>query len=89
MKRDLLFFFAPIFIVMSGVSTYIVSACLAEPNPENITGPSGSDMVCAFYFILHLFIWIFVGLVTLGLYYTRYRGVQVSDDYDKPKLGGR
>lgn len=85
-KRDTLFFFAPVFYLMLGISTCIVSACFAEPTPRGIAGPSGSSMVCVFYFMLHLILWCFVGLITLILYYFRYRGSQVSDDYDQLKL---
>ena len=85
-KRDAQFFFAPVFYLMLGLSTYIVSACFAEPTPKDVTGPSGSSMVCVFYFVLHIILWCFVAVITLIMYFFRYRGVQVKDDYDQLKL---
>lgn len=82
LKRDTLFFFGPVLCVMTGISTFLVSACFAEPDSKNITGPSGCDMVCVFYFPLHLLLWIVVGLVVLVSYFFRYRGSQIGNDND-------
>ena len=82
-KRDTLFFFGPVFYVMVGISSYIVSSCLSDPNLVE----ASDGLACILYFILHEFLWCFVGAITLILYYLIYRGVQISDDYDPLKLG--
>jgi hypothetical protein len=81
--RDALFFFGPIFSVMTGLSTFVVAACLAEPDVPGVTGPSGCGMVCIFYYPLHLLLWILVGVLTLLFYHFRYRGSQLGDDNDR------
>jgi hypothetical protein len=81
--RDALFFFGPIFSVMTGLSTFVVAACLAEPDVPGITGPSGCGMVCVLYYPLHLLLWILVGVLTLLFYHFRYRGSQLGDDNDR------
>jgi hypothetical protein len=82
--RDALFFFGPVLAVMAGLSTFIVAACLVEPDVPSIKGgPSDSGMVCILYFPLHLLLWIPVGAFTLLFYHFRYRGSQLDDDNDR------
>ena len=75
-------FFGPLLCVMAGISTLIVTACMAERIPEGATGVADSDMICVFYCPLHLILWVFVGVIALVFYRLRYRGAQISNEND-------
>ncbi|MBK1790198.1 hypothetical protein JIN82_06960 [Persicirhabdus sediminis] len=38
-----------------------------------MTGPSGSTMICVFYYLFHLLLWIPVGIVLVVIQWFRYR----------------
>ena len=71
--RDIKGIYLPAALVMTGLSQILVSQCAAEPVPPDATGPSATSMVCFFYYFLHLFIWIPVGILLVVFHVRRYR----------------
>lgn len=65
--------YLPAAFLMLGLSNLIVCKCGSEPIPADVTGPSGSSMACVFYYVLHLILWIPVGVVLVALQCFRYR----------------
>ena len=71
-RKDFIGLYAPAAYIMMAISTLIVSLCLIEPNPTEVTGPSGSDMVCAFYYFFHLLLWLPVGGILILFHFMRH-----------------
>ncbi|MFT6577199.1 MAG: hypothetical protein ACJA16_005414 [Akkermansiaceae bacterium] len=84
-RRDFFGIYAPVAYIFSGVAAMIVCACTSEPLPANISGPSGSDMVCVFYFGLHLFLWLPIGILLVVLHVLRYRTSHAGPFYDSQR----
>lgn len=73
LRRDIKGIYLPAAYVMLGLSNLIVCDCSARPNSTDVTGPSGSSMICVFYYIFHLILWIPVGIVLIVVQWFRYR----------------
>lgn len=71
--RDIKGIYLPATYVMIGLSNLIVCNCSAAPSTTNVTGPSGSSMICVFYYIFHLLLWIPVGIFLVVTQWFRYR----------------
>ena len=76
-RYDFLGIYLSVAYVLLGITSFIVCSCVEGPSPENVTGPSGSDMVCVFYFGIQLLVWIPIGCVLVALNVRRY---QTSND---------
>ena len=75
MRSALVNFFIPLVLVMTALAAFVVCLCLGDSVPDDITGPSGSDMICVFYFPLHLLLWVVVGPISLLLFSFRVRSM--------------
>jgi hypothetical protein len=78
LRRDIIGIYLPAAYVMLGISNLIVCKCASEPTPQDVTGPSGSSMVCVFYYLFHLFLWIPVGIVLVFFQWLRYRTSSIN-----------
>jgi hypothetical protein len=73
LTRDIKGIYLPAAFLMLGLSNMIVCKCGSEPIPADVTGPSGSSMICVFYYLFHLILWLPVGVVLVVLQCFRYR----------------
>jgi uncharacterized membrane protein YjfL (UPF0719 family) len=73
LTRDIKGIYLPTAFLMLGLSNMIVCKCGSEPIPADVTGPTGSSMVCFFYYLFHLFLWLPVGVVVVIIQCFRYR----------------
>jgi hypothetical protein len=73
LRRDILGIYLPAAYLMLGLSNLIVCKCASEPIPPDVTGPSGSSMICFFYYLFHLLLWVPVGIVLVVMQWFRYR----------------
>ena len=71
--RDIKGIYLPAAYVLIGLSNLIVCKCSAEPIPPDLTGPTASPMICVFYYIFHLILWVPVGILLVIFQWFRYR----------------
>ena len=87
-KLDFLGIYAPISYILTGLAVLFVSLCSADEVTSDVTGPSGSNYVCAFYFIFNLLLWIPVGVIAIGIHFwkndvERFRGSMMGRSYSR------
>ena len=67
MVRKISAFYFPLLAFMTGLSCLAICSCLGSPSTTGETGPTGSDALCFWYFMPHIFLWLLVGVVSLFL----------------------
>lgn len=72
--------YLPVALLMLGLSQILVSQCASEPNCPNATGPSATSMVCFFYFIFHLLVWLPLGVFLVVAQFRRYTRSTILPD---------
>jgi hypothetical protein len=73
LSRDILGIYLPAAYLMLGLSNLIVCNCVSAPIPTDVTGSSGSSMICFFYYLFHLLLWVPVGIVLVVVQWFLYR----------------
>ncbi|HEY1123667.1 MAG TPA: hypothetical protein VGE67_18770 [Haloferula sp.] len=79
--KELLGIYLPVFHLFTGFFAQQSAQCLTHP-PSNVTGPSGSDMMCLGIFVINALLWIPAGFGCVILQVRRSRKPATSKHAD-------